>query len=78
MQKFFVVLALSTLLLSGCGMFEVYLETTPAVESLLVNETTSPTGGHLFIVNLNTLEQRLLQAPGLSLDTDWTMPSWRK
>ena len=38
----------------------------------------SPIGGHLFVVNLETLEQRIIQAPGLSLDSDWAMPSWRR
>jgi hypothetical protein len=51
---------------------------TPDGKYLLVDETTSPTGGHLFAVNLETLEQRIIQAPGLSLDTDWYMPSWRR
>lgn len=44
---------------------------------LLVEETTTPTGGHLFAVNLDTLESRIIAAPGLSLDTDWYAPSWR-
>ena len=45
MQKFFVVLILFTLLLSGCGTFEVYLETTPAAESsipLAASATVEP------------------------------------
>ena len=45
---------------------------------LLINEMTSPTGGHLFVVNLDTLEQRIIQASGLSLDSDGVMPSWRR
>jgi len=44
---------------------------------LLVEETTSVTGGHLFLVNLATLETKILQAPGLSTDYDWYAPSWR-
>jgi dipeptidyl aminopeptidase/acylaminoacyl peptidase len=70
---------------SGTGLKQVYHGVTvggilfsPDGKFLLVNETTSPTGGHLFAVNLETLDQRILQAPGLSLDTDWYMPSWRK
>jgi hypothetical protein len=51
---------------------------SPDGKYLLINETTSPTGGHLFTVNLDTLEQRIIQAPGLSLDSDWSMPSWRR
>lgn len=69
----------------GRGLKQVYHGVTvggvmfsPDGKFLLVNETTSPTGGHLFAVNLETLDQRILQAPGLSLDTDWYMPSWRK
>jgi Tol biopolymer transport system component len=50
---------------------------SPDGKYLLVDETTSPTGGHLFIVALDSLESHILQAPGLSLDTDWYAPSWR-
>jgi hypothetical protein len=70
---------------SGRGLKQVYRGVTvgsvlfsPDGKSLLVSETSSPTGGHLFMIDLETLEQRILQAPGLSLDTDWFMPSWRK
>jgi WD40 repeat protein len=34
-------------------------------------------GRHLFIVNLTTLEQRKLYAPGLPLDWWWLAPSWQ-
>jgi Tol biopolymer transport system component len=44
---------------------------------LLVEETTSITGGHLFVIDLATLEKKILQAPGLSTDYDWYAPSWR-
>lgn len=50
---------------------------SPNGKYLLVEETTSPTGGHLFLVNLATLEKKMLQAPGLSTDYDWYAPSWR-
>ncbi len=50
---------------------------SPNGKYLLVEETTSATGGHLFLVNLATLEQKILQAPGLSTDYDWYAPSWR-
>ncbi len=50
---------------------------SPDGKFLLVEETTSPTGGHLFAINLETLKRKILSAPGLSLDTDWYAPSWR-
>ena len=50
---------------------------SPNGKYLLVEETTSISGGHLFIVNIATLEQKILQAPGLSTDYDWYAPSWR-
>jgi hypothetical protein len=68
----------------GKGSKQVYKGVTvghvlfsPDGKYLLVEETTSPTGGHLFVVNLDTLEQKIISAPGLSLDTDWYAPSWR-
>ncbi|MBI3175720.1 MAG: PD40 domain-containing protein [Chloroflexi bacterium] len=69
----------------GRGLSLVYKGVTigrvlfsPDGNYLLVEETTSPTGGHLFVVNLSTLASHMLQAPGLSLDSDWYAPSWRK
>lgn len=69
----------------GTGLKQVYRGVTvgsvmfsPDGKFILISETTSPTGGHLFTVDLETLEQRIIQAPGLSLDTDWFMPSWRR
>jgi Tol biopolymer transport system component len=50
---------------------------SPDGKYLLVEETVSATGGHLYVVNLETLEARILQAPGLSLESDWYAPSWR-
>lgn len=50
---------------------------SPDGRYLLVEETTSTTGGHLFIVDLSTLASRILQAPLLSTDYDWYAPSWR-
>jgi Tol biopolymer transport system component len=50
---------------------------SPNGRFLLVEETTSTTGGHLFVIDLATLEQKILQAPGLSMDYDWYAPSWR-
>jgi Tol biopolymer transport system component len=50
---------------------------SPNGKYLLVEKTTSISGGHLFLINLATLEQKMLQAPGLSTDYDWYAPSWR-
>jgi Tol biopolymer transport system component len=51
---------------------------SPDGKHLLVEEIDTPTGGHLFVIDLETLGSRILEAPGLSLDTDWYAPSWRK
>jgi hypothetical protein len=68
----------------GLNLTQVYKGVTvgrvvfsPDGKYLLIEETTTSTGGHLFSVNLDTLESRILEAPGLSLDTDWYAPSWR-
>jgi dipeptidyl aminopeptidase/acylaminoacyl peptidase len=50
---------------------------SPNGKYLLVEETTSISGGHLFIIDLATLEKKILQAPGLSTDYDWYAPSWK-
>ena len=67
----------------GNGLRQVY--TTQDVMGLLFSsdgkfllvEGLDGTGQHLTVVNLSTLEARLLQAPGLRLDTDWMAASWR-
>jgi Tol biopolymer transport system component len=51
---------------------------SPDGKYLLINESSSATGSRLYVVNLSTLEQRLIESPGLTLDSDWVMPSWRK
>jgi hypothetical protein len=70
---------------NGKGLKQVYKGSTvgavlfsPDGKNLIINETSSATGGRLFVVNLDTLEQRLIQSPGLTLDSDWFMPSWRE
>jgi Tol biopolymer transport system component len=50
---------------------------SPNGKYLLIEETTSASGGHLFLVDLATLSVNILQAPGLSTDYDWYAPSWR-
>ena len=69
---------------TGKNLSLVYKGTTigrlifsPSGRYLLVEETTSISGGHLFLVNLITLEQKILNAPGLTTDYDWYAPSWR-
>lgn len=59
------------------GMTVGRLLFSPNGTYLLVEETTSISGGHLFLIDLATLEQKILQAPGLSTDYDWYAPSWR-
>lgn len=68
----------------GSGLLSAYVGATvgrlifsPSGNFLLVEETTSITGGHLYLVNLATLSRNILQAPGLSTDYDWYAPSWR-
>ena len=50
---------------------------SPNGKYLLVEETTSVSGGHLFLINLATLEQKILRAPGLSTDYEWYTHSGR-
>lgn len=50
---------------------------SPNGKYLLVEETTSASGGQLFLVHLATLETKRLSAPGLTTDFDWYAPSWR-
>jgi dipeptidyl aminopeptidase/acylaminoacyl peptidase len=68
----------------GSNLSQVYKGATigrlifsPNGKYLLVEETTSATGGHLFLVKLATRESKILQAPGLTTDYDWYAPSWR-
>ena len=70
---------------NGKGLKQVYKGSTvgavlfsPDGRYLFIHEASSATGARLFVVNVDTLEQRILQAPGLTLDSDWSMPSWRK
>jgi Tol biopolymer transport system component len=67
----------------GSGLRQVYspqdattVQFSPDGAFLLV-EGMDGTGQHLTVVNLSTLEARLLQAPDLRLDTDWMAASWR-
>jgi Tol biopolymer transport system component len=69
----------------GTGLQQVYkgvivssILFSPDGKYLLINESSSATGSRLYVVNLATLEQRLIESPGLTLDSDWYLPSWRK
>lgn len=48
----------------------------PDGQYLLIQDDDS-TGRHIYVVDLLTLETRLLQAPGLPLDWWWLAPSWK-
>ena len=50
---------------------------SPDGKYLLLHDDDA-TGRHVFVVNLSTLNQRMIQAPGLPLDWWWLMPSWRR
>ncbi len=54
----------------------ISIQFSPDGNYLLVQDDDS-IGRHLFVVNLSTLEQRKLSAPGLPLDWWWLAPSWK-
>ena len=67
----------------GTGWSQVYhgmnvstLAFSPDGKSLLIQDNDAA-GRHIFVVNLTTLEQHMLQAPNLQLDWSWLMPSWQ-
>ena len=49
---------------------------SPDGRSLLLQDDDAA-GRHIFIINLSTFEQHMLQAPNLPLDWWWLAPSWR-
>ena len=64
----------------GRGLKQVYtgsdvmhLAFSPSGQSLLVEGGNQQ---HIFVVALDTLEVRLLQAPGLTLSDWWRQPAW--
>ncbi len=68
----------------GSGLSQVYrgnavgtLTFSPDGESLLIQDN-NVTGQHIFIINLASLEQHMLQAPNLPLDWWWKAPSWQR
>ena len=58
------------------GMNVSTLAFSPDGKSLLIQDFDAA-GQHIFVVNLTTLEQHMLQAPNLQLDWSWLMPSWQ-
>jgi Tol biopolymer transport system component len=67
--------------LDGRGLQQVFrggtavsIAFSPDGSYLLVEESDSQ---HVFVVNLETLESHIIQAPGLSLTDGWRSPSWR-
>jgi len=44
---------------------------------MLVVQDDDPTGRHLFTVDLDSLDQRLVQSPNVGLDEWWLAPSWQ-
>ena len=71
--------------LDGRNLQQVYHSNSASVTDVifspdgkyLLMPDDDPTGRHIFVVNLSTLEQHMLQAPGLRLDWWWLMPSWK-
>ncbi|HSM70387.1 MAG TPA: hypothetical protein VK851_02500 [Anaerolineales bacterium] len=49
---------------------------SPDGKHLLLSDSDA-TGQHLFVIDLETLEPKLLQIPNLPLDWWWMFPSWR-
>ena len=69
----------------GRDMKNVYQSAFASISSIayspdgghLLIQDDDATGRHIYVVDLSTLETRLLQAPGLPLDWWWLAPSWR-
>jgi WD40 repeat protein len=49
---------------------------SPDAGSLVVQDD-DPTGRHLFVIDLQTFDWRMVQAPNLALDEWWLAPSWQ-
>jgi WD40 repeat protein len=69
----------------GSNLQQVYHSNSGSINSLsfspdgehLLFQDDDATGRHIFIVDLATLEQHMLQVPNLPLDWWWLAPSWR-
>ena len=51
---------------------------SPDGQYLLISQIDSATSAKLFVVDLGSLGQHMIQASGLTMETDWVMPSWRR
>jgi Tol biopolymer transport system component len=69
----------------GSNLQQVYHSNSGSINSLsfspdgehLLFQDDDATGQHIFVVDLATLEQHMLQVPNLPLDWWWLAPSWR-
>lgn len=69
----------------GRNLQQVYRSTVGSIATVafapdglhLLVQDDEATGRHIYVIDLATLETRLLQAPGLPLDWWWLAPSWR-
>ena len=67
------------------GMKQVYTGTSIPVQDLafspdgkaLLFQADDATGRHIFVVDLGSLQPRILQAPNLQLNWRWLAPSWQ-
>jgi WD40 repeat protein len=69
----------------GRNLQQVYYSRNASIAALafstdgqyLLLQDDDAAGRHIFIINLSTFEQHILQAPNLPLDWWWLAPSWR-
>ena len=69
----------------GQNIQQVYHSDTASINELhfspdgnfLLFQNDDAAGRHIFVVDLSTLEQHMLQIPSLPLDWWWLVPSWR-
>ena len=70
----------------GRDLQQVYHSNSASVAEILFSpdgkylllQDDDATGRHIFVVELSTLEQHMLQVPHLPLDWWWLAPSWRR
>ena len=70
----------------GTNLRQVYHSTAGSIMDVnfspdgnyLLVQDDDATGRHLFVIDLSTMEKRLVQIPNIPLDWWWLAPSWRK